>query len=80
MTLKDDVIFVNGNTFMITSARNIKFVTVNHIPSQTSDHLSKILNKVINLYGRGGFIICVILIDLEFENVAEILGNFEVKI
>ena len=55
-------------------------MTVEHIPSLTPDQLSKSLNKVIKLYGRGGFIIRVILMDMEFEKVAELLGNIEVKI
>ena len=31
VTLTADVIFVNGNDFMITSSRKINFVTVEHI-------------------------------------------------
>ena len=51
ITLTADVVFVNVNSFMITSARKLRFVTVEHTPSQTSDQLSKSLNKVIKLYG-----------------------------
>ena len=40
---------------MIISARKLKFATVEHIPSQTSEQIIKSLNKVIKLYGRGGF-------------------------
>ena len=39
-------------------------MTLNHIPSQTADQISKNLSKVIKLYGRGGFIIYVILVDM----------------
>ena len=78
--LTSDVMFVNLNLFMITSAKKIEFATVGHIPSQTDEQISKILNKVINLYGRGGFIIHVILMDLEFEKVANLMVNVEVKI
>ena len=56
------------------------YVTVEHITSITSKQLSKRLNKIIKLYGRGNFGICVILTDMEFEKVAEILGNVEVSI
>ena len=35
---------------------------------------------MIKLYVRGGFIICVILMDMEFEKVAELLGIIEVNI
>ena len=75
-----DVMYVNINMFMITSARKIKFITIEHIRSRTYDQILKTLNKMINLYGRGGFIIHVILMDLEFEKVANLMVNVEVKI
>ena len=50
---------------MATSVRKLKFVTVEHIPSRTAVCISKSLNKVIQLYGRGGFLINVVLIDTE---------------
>ena len=75
-----DVVFVNRYAFMVTSARNIRSLIVEHIPIQTDDQISKILNKVIKLYVRVGFIISVIMMDMEFEKVAEILVNVEVNI
>ena len=41
-------------------------MTVENILSQTADQLSKILNKVIKLYRRGGFVIRMILMGVEF--------------
>ena len=58
------MLFFNGGLFIITSSRKMKFVTVKIIPSQTADNISKILNKVINLYGRNGFIIRMILMGV----------------
>ena len=49
VTLTSDVVFLNLNLFMITSARKIKFLTVDHISRQTSEQLSKSLNKVIKV-------------------------------
>ena len=34
--LTANVMFVNGNVFMITAARKLKFVTVKHNPTQTA--------------------------------------------
>ena len=34
--LTANVMFVNGNVFMITAARKLNFVTFKHIPSQTA--------------------------------------------
>ena len=80
VSLTADVIFFNVNEFMITSARKLKLVTVEHIWSQIDEQLSKSLNKVIKLYGRVSFIIRMILIDMEFEKVDELLQNFEFNI
>ena len=68
------------NSFMMISARKLKFVTVKHISSQTAKQLNKSLNKVINLYGRCGFVIRVILKDMEVDKMAELLVNVEDKI
>ena len=67
--------FVNGNMFMITSARKLKFETVEHIPIETSDHLQKSLNIVIKLNGIGGLIIRTILMNMYFEKMLELLVN-----
>ena len=77
VTLKFYVIFFDGNVFIITSARKLNSATVEHIPSQTVAQISNSLNKVIKLYGRGGFVIRMILMDTDFEKVAELLGNVE---
>ena len=72
--------FFNGTAFIITSARKIRFGTVKHITNWTAVHLSKILNKVIKSYGRGGFIIRVIMMEIEFNKEADTLVNVEVRI
>ena len=55
MTLTEDVMGVNGNGFMITSARKLELLSAKHIPNHTAGQISKRLNKVIKFYGRGGF-------------------------
>ena len=75
-----NVMFVNGNSFTITSAIKLKFVTVDHTPSRTANQKSKSLNKFIKLYGRVGFIIHAILMDIEFERLDELLGKCLVNI
>ena len=78
--LTADFMFANGNMFMITSARKLKLATIEHIPSQTAEHISKSLNRMIKLYRRGGFIIRVILMGIEFERVDKLMGNVKVNI
>ena len=63
--------FDNENMLMTTLASKLKFATVEHIPIQTTDQISKSLNELIKLYVRSGFIINVILMDMEFDKVDE---------
>ena len=51
--------FVNGSVFVVTLAKKLKLVTAKHIPNCTSYQLSKILNKVIKLYGIGFYYACI---------------------
>ena len=63
--LTADVMFVNGNKFMMMSERKLNFVTADHIPSHTEEHIIKSLNKAIKFYRSGGLIIHIILMDME---------------
>ena len=60
VTLMVDVMFFNGNSFVIALARKLKLVTAKHIPSLTEGQFRKSLNKVIKLYRLVGFIIQVL--------------------
>ena len=80
VTLTLDVVSFYGNAFLIMSASKPKFMTVDKIPIQTTGKLSIGLNKVIKLYGIGGFIIGIIIMDMEFDKVADKLVKVEVKI
>ena len=71
MILTEDVMFVNRTAFLIKLARKLKFAPIEHRPIQMKDQLSKSLNNVIKLYGRGGLVKHVILMDTESEKVAE---------
>ena len=42
VALTDDIIFVNGNAFMIKLARKRKFVTVDNIPRKKSEKIRKV--------------------------------------
>ena len=78
--LTANVMFVNGNAFMITSARELKFASIEHISGKTYEQLCRNLNKVIKLYGRGVFTTRVIRMEMEFDKVTELLVNVEVNI
>ena len=69
--------FFNRNVFMIISSIDVKFATVEHIPSQTAKQINISLNKLMKLYGRVVLVIRVILVNMKFEKVAGLLGNVE---
>ena len=55
--------FVNGVEFMTTLSRKLVLTTAEHIPSWTDKQLGGPLNKIVELYARGGAIFNVFLMD-----------------
>jgi hypothetical protein len=49
------------------------------MPTRTADQLGGGLKKVLNLYRRGGFIVRVILMDMEFESLTDELELVQVN-
>ena len=39
------------------------------MPSRTAAALANSLKKIVNVYARGGFLVCVVLMDMEFEKL-----------
>jgi len=66
--------FVNGLGFLTTFARDLRFHTAEYVPTRTAKQLSNSLKKIIQLYGRGGFVVRVILMDMEFDKVADLMA------
>ena len=73
VTFVADVFFVSAIPFLIALSWKIKFVTVEHIRTQTATQLSNSLAKVCRLYGRASYNVKVILLDMEFEPVETIM-------
>ena len=79
LSLKADVMFVNGLPFLITLSRKIKIFTAEYIPNRTAAQISSSINKIVKLYARNGFVVNVVMMDMEFEKFAENIGNKEVN-
>jgi hypothetical protein len=77
VTMAADVFFVNRTAFLVTLSRNIKFVMVEHLLVRTATALVKHIERVLHVYGRGGFSIRTILMDGEFEKIKGLLRNVE---
>ena len=71
VTLVGDVMFVNNIPFLLTLSREFKFGTVEFLPNRTAPQLGKLLTKVLRLYALRGFIVRVVLMDMEFEKVQD---------
>jgi hypothetical protein len=77
--LTADVMFVDGLPFFVTLSRGIKLVTLEFLPSRTTDQLHKSLLAVARLYRRGGFLVKLMaLMDMEFKKLED--GSTEVAI
>ena len=59
--------FVNGFPFLVTQSRNIRLLTVELLPNRRAATLSSSLTKILRVYSRGGFLVRLILMDMEFE-------------
>ena len=71
--------FVSGIPFLVTLSRGIRLCTAEYMPTRTADQLGGGLKKVLNLYRRGGFIVRVILMDMEFESLTDELELVQVN-
>ena len=45
--------------------------TIEQVKSRTVTQLHSSLEKRIRVYARGGFTVCMILMDMEFENITD---------
>ena len=71
VTLTADVMFVCGFPFLVTYSRSIKYTTTEFIPTRTAGQLAKCLMKVVYGYARGGFVVNLMLMDMEFDKIRD---------
>ena len=79
MTLTADVMFVNGNKFLVTLSRRIRLFTAEFILTSTAAQLSSSIKKIVNLYARAGFVVNAILMDQEFDKIVDSVPLLEVN-
>ena len=79
VTLAVDVMIVNSIPFLVNFSRNIILITVEHVPTRTTVKLDKSLINIVNLYARGGFVIRLVLMDIEFEKIKDKVVLVEVN-
>eukprot|EP00804_Cyclotella_cryptica_P009645 CCRYP_011211-RA/>CCRYP_011211-RA protein AED:0.13 eAED:-0.02 QI:0/-1/0/1/-1/0/1/0/116 len=67
--------FVNGLPFFVTLSRGIKLLTIEFLPSRTGNQLHDSLQTVARLYRRGGFLIKMCPMDMEFKPIKDFLKD-----
>ena len=71
--------FVCGFPFLVTYSRSTKYTTAEFIPTRTAGQLVKCLIKVVYGYARGGFVVNLMLMDMEFGKIKDVLPMVKVK-
>ena len=71
VTLTADVMFVNCIPFLVTRSRDIRLNTIEFLPSRTARQLSSSLTKIVQINARGGFIVRLVMMDMEFEKIGD---------
>ena len=79
VTLTADVMLVCGFPFLVTYSRSIKYTTAEFITTRTAGQLSKFLMKVVYGYARGGFVVNLMLMDMEFGKIKDVLPMVKVN-
>ena len=74
VTLTADVMFVNGIAFLVSLSRRSRFYTCGHVLNRKAKQLAHSLQKIVNLYARGGYRVRTIMMDMEFEKVKDEKG------
>ena len=64
---------------LVTFSRNIRMITAKYIPSRIAQQLANYLTEIVNAYTCGGFLIDLVLMDMEFEKVRYKLEIIEVN-
>ena len=64
---------------MITLSKKLKIFTAEYIKTQNFAQLSSSLNNIVKLNSRNGFVVNVVMMDIEFEEIANKIGNIEVN-
>jgi hypothetical protein len=68
-----DVMFVEGVPFLVSVARGINLITSEFTPLRTAKKLATNIKNILRLYARAGIMVSTVLMDNEFEKLADLL-------
>jgi hypothetical protein len=67
IVLTADVMFVNGIAFLTTHLQKMRLAAIKQLPTRTARQLNSSQTNIVRLYACAGFIIKVVMMDLEFD-------------
>ena len=73
------MVFVNLVPFMVTQSRDIHMLMAKVLPNRRAPVLGRAITNVCRHYYRGGFIVRLVLMDMEFEKIKEDFTAVEVN-
>ena len=79
VTLTVDMMFVCRLPFLVTYSKRIRLTTAEFVPCCTAWKLDKFLMKVVKMYARGGSVVNLALMDMEFVKVVDLVGLLEIN-
>ena len=77
VTLVADVMFVNSVPFMVTQSQDIHMPTAKVLPNRKAPVLGRAITNICRHYCRGGFVVRLVLMDMEFDKIKEDLTAVE---
>ena len=66
-----DVIFVKSVPFLVSVLRTINLMTIEHAPKRTATKLGDLIQRIIWVHTRAGFIVQTVLMDNESEKLKD---------
>ena len=69
VTLTADVMFVNSLPFVVKFGQGIGLLTAEFTPTWTAKQLACNLSKIVSLHSLAGFVVQIIIMDMEFNKV-----------
>ena len=80
ITVAGDIMFVNRIPFLITRSKNIKFGTVDNVPSTKIPILLASIKPVLSIYRKRSFRVRTFLMDNQFEPMRGTLAEWGVEL
>ena len=80
VTLCIDIMYINWVAMMISISRNIKFATIEAIPSNKTPIFIKGVKGILQIYRRNGFNVKIALMDREFGHLCGELAGMGVTL